>query len=229
MKTDIFLWGGASLSALFLSATLGWQTIVVIGEPDWIPPAPEIDGACYKKDAPSYEPWKWNDWKKNGIQGKSNCYAYVANDPVNGPEENPFPQPGQNSVPLSIGGLRHLLSHVFATGGILRDGAATDGMIPLEEGEKVPCGYYLAALTYRPGFLLNDFHWYRLDRDANGSYSWSHKPGEKGVRNTDRSEKRIKDLSAADLLGPASFSPDYHPRFGGYFLVPAGGVDLKPR
>lgn len=215
------------MAASFALAAGGW-TIHAINNPDTVEDMPEIDRVKYAQAAPRFNPALWNDLhtdKKNirkSIQIHSNCYAYVVNNRIS-EDKYSFPVPGINGKISEGEQLRHKLFPIlFTSRGSIRAGAVQDGLIPIDKNEKVPEGYYLAALFVRPGvFFMGGFHWYRLDADDQGNLFWTHKPGNTKARDTDESGQKIVDLRKAER-GYAL------PQFGGYFLIPQNGMRFDP-
>lgn len=156
-----------------------------------------------------FEPSRWNDRRTRRL---SNCYSYAINLRIKNLTDF-APQPGQHGLPF----LKYLLSQFIVTKRILTAAVAADGLIPYDLARPVPPGYYLVALRYRPGLLFGDYHWYRLDRDQDGNFIWTHKPGSGHATNRDHSGNVIYDLSKADL-------GIFKPRWGGYFIVPREGI-----
>lgn len=175
-------------------------------------PPPLPGHALWYYEGMAYEPLRWNDPRTRRL---SNCYSYAINLRI----EKIFdfaPQPGQAGLSF----FKYLLSQFIVTKRTLASAAAADGLIPYDLSRPVPPGYYLAALMYRPGLLFGDYHWYRLDRDHNGNFVWTHKPGSGYATDRDHSGNLIRDLSKADL-------GIFKPRWGGYFLVPREGLDTR--
>lgn len=173
---------------------------------------PAVDAESYRRAAPLYDPDSWNK-----IRRYLNCYAYALD--IQRKKKKGFIHPGGRNA-------SSFLAYFVTTRGLIRRKALEDGLIPLEEGARVPEGYYLAALRVRPGFVTGDFHWYRLDRDAQGALFWSHKPGPYEVRNVDDHGDIITDLSKARFVNDFTDARSY-PQWGGYFLIPAGGVAAR--
>ena len=198
-----------SCCGFFISITLIWSYLASCRcEPS--PPMPALDRDCYLYDAPLYDPVTWNSLRRG-----MNCYAYALNIRKN--KKAGFLNPGGRNVST-------FLAYFLTTRSLIRRKAREDGLVPLQSGQSVPCGYYLVALRVRPGFVTGDFHWYRLDRDARGNLFWSHKPGPDEVRNIDDAGQPLKDLSRARFINSFVDTRSY-PQWGGYFLVPAGGMD----
>ena len=163
----------------------------------------------YENNPLPFEPWHWNDVRTRRL---SNCYSYAINLRITN-LTNFAPQPGQFGLPF----FKYLLSQFIVTKKSLTRAAEADGLIRHDLARPVPPGYYLVALRYRPGFLFGDYHWYRLDRNAEGHYVWTHKPGSGKATDRDRRGKVIYDLSKAQL-------GIFKPRWGGYFIVPNEGI-----
>lgn len=182
-----------------------WEALLRAAlKPEAPPPLPSHALWYYEGSALLFAPEHWNDARTRRL---SNCYSYTVNMRVR--KLSDFaPQPGQQGLPF----WKYVLSQFIVTKKTLTEAAVADGLIPHDLARPVPPGYYLAALMYRPGFLLGDYHWYRLDHDGNGRYVWAHKPGTGTATNRDRSGHIIYNLSKADL-------GVFKPRWGGYFLV----------
>jgi hypothetical protein len=141
--------------------------------------------ACKAKDAPVYDPGKWNI---PGIQPFNNCYNY-ANDQIT----NTFAQPGR-----AHGAMTTTMACVN-----VRNAAKADGLVQTANfttSLPVGKGWYVALVIW-PGV---DYHWYRQDQIG----CWSHKPGQTAARNTDNSGKAIKDPKTCDR-GPYVNFCDY--------------------
>jgi len=130
---------------------------------------------CKAKDAPPYNPAKWNI---PTVQPYNNCYNY-ANDHIT----NTFAQPGR----------AHGKMYTALTCASVNPAAIADGLVnspnfarPLGPGK----GWYVALVIW-PGV---DYHWYRQDNVG----CWSHKPGSTAARNTDNSGKKITDPKTCD-------------------------------
>lgn len=206
------------LCSAFALATCG-KAAYFMAFPEKPTPEPIVDVATYKQSAPKFEPDRWNDEFENldgppySVQDFSNCYAYTNNFRVQD-EKYYFPQPGLRHTLLQD--TFNFLSSTYKND--IRKGAENDGLIPIKSGEKVPKGYYLAALVIQNGpFMLNDYHWYRLDIQKDGSLGWTHKPGSMKATDLDDAGKKIKSLP--------DVKTDYS-QFGGYYLVPKGGLNI---
>ncbi len=95
---------------------------------------------------------------------------------------------------------------------LLLQGAEKDGLTRVHEPEK-KVGYYNSALFFTPDD--HDFHWYRQDSNK----LWSHKNGWKPATNKDDKGNIIHD--------PRDAANEEYPLFGGFFLVPELGIELK--
>lgn len=139
---------------------------------------------------PPYNPGKWNN--DPNIRRRNNCYNY-ANDKIT----NTFAQPGLGS------------GRVFSSIDCNDVGSAAqrDGQIPESSASSTPAQGHFIALVIWPG---NDYHWYRLDSNA----QWSHKPGQTPARNTDNSGQLISNPKNCDR-GP------YTVWCGYYHSIPA--------
>lgn len=137
---------------------------------------------------PPYNPGKWNNDPK--IRTRNNCYNY-ANDVIT----NSFAQPGRGSGAMYS---------AFVCGNV---GAAAnrDGLQSVGTVSGTPAQGHYVALVIWPG---RDFHWYRLDVGG----SWSHKPGQTPVRDTDNSGNPITDPSNCNR-GPYTDFCGYHQTF----------------
>jgi len=130
---------------------------------------PANKGAC----APKYEPSMWNF---PPTQAKNNCYNY-ANDRIT----NTFAQPG----------LYHSAMYSAFNCASVQPAAEADGLTASANfTTSLTDGYYVALVIW-PNV---DFHWYRQDKGG----CWSHKPGSTAARNTDESNKIIKDPKTCD-------------------------------
>lgn len=206
---------GALVSAFAINAL----DVALTTEPP-PPTPPRIDKARYAIDAAPFVPEVWNnriDNKDdfNTVQARSNCYAYALNYRSQSEKDVIFPQPGTSNSTL-------LDTFNFLSGTmrkITQLGAINDGLIPIGSNEKVPSGYYLTALFIKRGYALvdTDYHWYRLDVMKDGSLAWTHKPGGTPVTPYDDHRRTITDITKV--------ATDYK-QFGGYFLVPRGGINL---
>lgn len=130
---------------------------------------------CRAKDAPSYDPARWN---VPAVQPHNNCYNY-ANDQMT----NTFAQPGRATGGALTG----------TTCGTVEAAAQSDGLRPHRNssdplGSKQ--GWYVALVIWPRA----DFHWYRQDEVG----CWSHKPGGTLVRDADNGGNRITDPQLAD-------------------------------
>lgn len=183
-----------------------WETFLrALLKPERPEPLPSHALWHYEDAALPFTPGRWNDARTRRL---SNCYSYALDLPI----EKLFdfaPQPGQTGLPF----WKYVLSQFLVTKKTLTEAAAADGLIPHHLARPVPAGYRLVALMYRPGVVFGDYHWYRLDRDGNGTYVWTHKPGSGHTTDRDRSGNVIYNLSTADL-------GIFKPRWGGYFLAP---------
>ncbi len=162
-----------------------------------------------------FQPERWHachegDWIscENGV----NCYSYILDRP-----EYFWSVPGEGFAKATTGQyfrnfdkkFEHI-SFVDFCERLMR-GAIEDGLIPVETTADRD-GYYLAALFFADG--EKDFHWYRKDDDG----YWSHKNGREAASNLSSSGARIENpLNAKDTR---------YPIFGGFFLVPRGGITL---
>lgn len=173
----------------------------------------------------AYEPERWNDG--GAIQYTTNCYAYSVNlqrHPISGA---PFPlpignyclQPGELSGQNIDYGIALDPSDEGRTIiGMCKDDAdAIYGTFePIGRFEAAPEGTYKVALVIAPGM---DYHWYRQNPDG----TWSHKPGQYPVRNTD-------DFNwypyGETIIDPLLADRGYYTEFIGYFAVEAkeGGM-----
>lgn len=138
----------------------------------WEPPisiCPQNVAAC----APPYEPAMWNFAP---TQANNNCYNY-ANDRVT----NTFAQPGKY----------HNAQYSALTCASVQPAAVADKLTASANfSQAISDGWYVALVIW-PNV---DFHWYRQDKGG----CWSHKPGGTAARNTDNSNKIIKDPQTAD-------------------------------
>jgi hypothetical protein len=162
-------------------------------------------------------------WNHPDVRWGNNCYAYACDDP------NPFRR-GQHDFPQpgNAAGLDSPDPFTY-TCALLRSRAIADGLIavPAANSEKpAPDGFYKVALFVAPG---RDYHWYRQDP---GGY-WSHKLGGGPIRLEDASGRRIADPRLSDrsfekLIDPQTNEPagQNYNLFGGFFLVPQGGIHL---
>ena len=156
-------------------------------------------------DRPLYEPEVWN---QDGVIKTANCYAYAVDDPF-GHYRKPSPfQPGR-VLPLPGEAQSKDISALSVKE--ITKLAVGDGLIKAPDDAPEKAGYYLVALTIRPGV---DFHWYRKDMDG----TWSHKPGTTPVSKVDDSGKPITNPELADR--------GKYTDFGGYFYVPRGGMEI---
>ncbi|XP_052764374.1 uncharacterized protein LOC128206139 isoform X1 [Mya arenaria] len=130
-----------------------------------------------------FDPLKWN---KYFVKDHNNCYNY-ANNKIT----DTFAQPGRAGS-CEIG--------THPTGNDFKRAALCDGLKEILTPRDVPVpdsGWNLVALVFwppKPGSMLFDFHWYRLD----GNSRWSHKPGRTVATNVDDSKKAIRDPRTAD-------------------------------
>ncbi len=218
----------------------------------YCPPKGTVIGApvlaCPSKsgstDRPKYEPSLWNDG--GAIQRSTNCYAYAMDSRV-GHQPGAIPQPGQKSAisifsPVGCPDVTNAVVHDGKPDKIIKASRC-----PFNEEEQKPppnkAGYYLVALvvTSKPTgydakdgvWYENDYHWYRQDEDG----SWSHKPGQDVVRNTDSNKSLIPNPETATRRTVYPQYPVYIPIikksvptvidydiFCGYFHVKKGGV-----
>lgn len=173
-------------------------------KPETPPPAPPLNLYRYAHDCLTFEPGLDFDF----ITAKlTNCYSYARGLRVAHPF-SAYTQPGQKGLTF----LKYLLSQIVTSKTLLHRAAIADGLIPHDNAKSVPPGYYLVALMLRPGLLFGDYHWYRLDKNRQGDFIWTHKAGGKLPSDRDRDGNVIRDLSKA-VLGAQ------HTRWGGYFLV----------
>lgn len=177
-------------------------------------PPPLPGHALWYYEGMAFEPHRWNDPRTRRL---SNCYSYAINIRIRS-FLHFAPQPGQIGLPF----WKYLLSQFVLTRKTITGAASADGLIPYDLSRPVPPGYYLTALMYRPGLLLGDYHWYRLDRGHDGAFFWTHKAGTAAATRRDRSGAVIHDLSEADL-------GIYKPCWGGYFLVPKDRLPVIAR
>lgn len=135
---------------------------------------------------PPYDPGKWNN--DPNIRARNNCYNY-ANDKIT----NTFAQPGRGSG----------LMYTSMDCGNVGAAAARDGQVATTNPASTPSQGHFIALVIWPG---NDFHWYRLDANA----QWSHKPGQTPVRNVDNSGAVITNPQTCDRGPYINFCSFYH-------------------
>lgn len=149
------------------------------------PPLPVKCPKCMAKDAPPYNPAKWNI---PTVQPFNNCYNY-ANDHIT----NTFAQPGR-----AHGKMYKALTCAGVNPAAIADGLRNSPNFagPLGPGK----GWYVALVIW-PG---RDYHWYRQDDVG----CWSHKPGSTAARNTDNSGKSITDPKTCDR-GPYTVFCNY--------------------
>lgn len=163
-----------------------------------------------------------------GSQG--NCYRYAANDPSKCPYKDYFldekgftrwyceahEMPGDNrNISYDAAACRHLV-----------EGSIKDGMYekPLTGCSNGDTEVAMVAATKKRRFV--DMHLYRKMEDG----TWTHKPGDGIVLNTDASFKKIneqnlpedcdRDYSKNPLIG-ANYK-----HFCGYLCIPNGSIDV---
>lgn len=162
-----------------------------------------------------FQPSQWHSCKKSDWNCSKgvNCYAYALNNP-----DYYWAVPGSGFAHTKTKKYFTAFNKMFEKTSIasfqkmLKQGAKHDGLLSVKKPVKKD-GYYLAALFFPKG--ERDFHWYRQDDDG----TWSHKIGYMRPTNKDEKGKRIKNPLSADR-GEYSI-------FGGYFLVPRGGVIIE--
>lgn len=163
-----------------------------------------------------YNPSEWNS--NSNIYDCSNCYSYALNAQRNPNGSMSFMQPGQSGNVISsyddIVNTERLLSAI-------REDATNYGFTFRAVGKYEKCNpsTYKVALVVDPNdrgwSILTidiDYHWYRQNSDG----TWSHKPGNGKVRNTDYSNEIITDPETCDR----QMNKDYnYTRFIGFFEV----------
>jgi hypothetical protein len=163
-----------------------------------------------------FDPKKWHacqdhDWQKCALN--ANCYSYVLNRP-----DYFWAVPGMGFVKAEakkyVEGFNNYFKDVSLTEyrNEIIQGAVRDGLVQTHELIDRD-GFYLVALFFAHN--AHDFHWYRKDDDG----SWSHKDGWHMASNQDNDGNLLKE-PPKETLSPYSI-------FGGFFLVPCEGVELK--
>lgn len=129
-------------------------------------------------DEYNYEPISWTK-----TENSHNCYAYAFNQHKD--NKINYPQMGKFGV---IDFTKHYNEDRDFGCSPYEYRILSDNPQVYKVKEGVPCkkGYYKTYFVVAPN---KDFHWYRQDR--NGIYS--HKPGQLKIRNTDYSNKKIKN------------------------------------
>lgn len=165
---------------------------------------------------PKYEPELWNNDIRT--QNAHNCYSYALNlihhkesilcgKYMKKTKDNYCkmlkPQPGRYSGFLDEYDNKRTYTCEKLHQRIIGD---NPHIIKIEEGQECPDGYYKIALAIKKD--LSDYHFYRQD---NTGY-WSHKNGSNPAKNTDESNKLIKDPKTADR--------GEYLNFCGYYMVP---------
>ncbi|WAR17393.1 IMSP1-like protein [Mya arenaria] len=139
-----------------------------------------------KKEESGVDEYIIDHTKQAILEDHNNCYNY-ANNKIT----DTFAQPGRAGS-CEIG--------THPTGNDFKRAALCDGLKEILTPRDVPVpdsGWNLVALVFwppKPGSMLFDFHWYRLD----GNSRWSHKPGRTVATNVDDSKKAIRDPRTAD-------------------------------
>lgn len=143
------------------------------------------DVTCYI-ELGRFNPGFWNN--NATTRRRNNCYNYASNW-----RTNTFAQPGRGS-----GAMYTALNCAEVTRAALSDGMHRrfDCFPPSERPR------YLTALVIWPG---RDYHWYRKHQNN----FWGHKPGQTAARNTDNSNRIIRNPRTCDR-GP-------YTQFCGYF------------
>lgn len=155
---------------------------------------PVCEGSSRAKDAPPYEPTRWN---AQAVRDSNNCYNYI-HDQVLAAASEPGRAHGVDIVDDCY------KPRVGVSAGALADGltAINDFSQPRGVNE----GWYVALAVW-PGC---DYHWYR--QDSNGC--WSHKNGQGPVTNLDDVCQLIRNPKNCDR---GSYSD-----FCGYFVTKRG-------
>lgn len=165
-----------------------------------------------------FQPERWHDCHETdslACEDGVNCYSYILNEP-----KYFWAVPGEGFVKAPTGQYFQSFDKKFERLSFadfcesLIRGAIEDGLIPVETATDRN-GYYLAALFFAEG--EKDFHWYRKDDDG----YWGHKNGREAASNLDGSGARIEN--------PLNVRDARYPIFGGFFLVPRGGITLTKR
>jgi len=121
------------------------------------------------------------NWKK--VENKQNCYAYAFNQHRD--NKLNYPQMGEFGV---IDFAKHYNEDRDFSCSPYEYRILSDNPHIYKVRHTEPCkkGYYKSYFVVAPD---KDFHWYRQDKDG----SYSHKPGQLNIRNTDYSNKKIKN------------------------------------
>lgn len=153
-----------------------------------------------------------HDWQS--CKEVANCYSYVLVNP------NYFwSVPGFGYIKSSAKKYFDMFNEYF--GGYtyqdycdaLKKGAEQDGLIPIDKPQNNE-DYYTAALFFPKEGNELDFHWYKLEDNG----TWTHKNGRHNISDLDDGSNLITDVQKA-------YSKDFQV-FGGYYLVPRGGISL---
>ena len=151
-----------------------------------------------------YEPEKWNDpgfsydektgkviiGNPSSVQYRTNCYAYAMNlqkNPITGEK---FPKRGEGGFALQPGdlcGIRLTNLRPSTIEALVSLDCRKIGYTFRETTFEKPVekGNWKVALVIRN----DDYHWYRQNEDG----TWSHKPGNTPVKNTDDARNLIID------------------------------------
>lgn len=167
----------------------------------------------------TFNPAEWHaceDVELTTCEQNANCYSYALNHP-----DYYWAVPGMGFAKTNT---KHFLKsatkvfEAFSTDEEFRqamiEGSKQDGLLPTSE-PKAHKGYYLVALFIADRAGDRDFHWYRQDDDG----TWSHKDGRGAPVNKDAQGNAIRD--------PREIDHASYPVFGGFFLVPRQGVELR--
>lgn len=186
---------------------------------------------------PPYEPQRWNSQKDS--RASHNCYAYFLQDlqARDLSMNNSFPQPGAHALSSSLALHRKgLYANVVHTDGSVKISVLSQSLRLAKMPSRNPyrCREVSSAVladnpqiyrvdrtqrcasTHYKGFLAvdsnvedSDYHFWIQNADG----TWSHKPGEQNVRNTDIDGKPIRD--------PLYSNRGRYDKVCGYFCVPA--------
>jgi V8-like Glu-specific endopeptidase len=162
-----------------------------------------------------YDPSSWNN--NSSILSNSNCYSYALNARRNVNGSMSFMQPGQ-----SVGGISSYddITDTSRLLNFIQLDAINYGFTFKAIGKysECPIGTYKVALVVDPNdysgssYVDIDYHWYRQNPDG----TWSHKPGNTAVRNTDYSNNIIIDPETCNRKYDNSLN---YTRFVGFFMI----------
>lgn len=147
--------------------------------------------------------------------GSNNCYNYATNHKTSN-----FAQPGYDSTGTFMSSYTPTnVRNASVSDGLEYVGNQATGWPTVPEGKTL-----VAAISGKSPSYTSDYHWFRRNVAANGTVTWTHKPG--GCNATNRKYPFTQAAAVVtDPRDPTTWDQSMYDTFVGFFLVDS---NIKP-